>query len=115
MPIPFSRYRKCLHVTAQEVDCRPWLPAGTHPVAPPSLSSIDSIMEALSHDQRYINIDTRLCRLEFNTGMTSVKTFNVSFTVFPDVWLRLRLQINIIANHVLSLHICVCEFPVSLE
>ncbi len=85
MPIPFSRYLKCLHVTAQEVDCRSWLPAGTHPVAPPTLSSIDSIMEALSHDQRHININTRKCRLEFNTGMASVKTFNVSLTVFPDV------------------------------
>ncbi len=85
MPMPFSRYLKCLHVTAQEVDCRSWLLAGTHPVAPPTLSSIDSIMEALSHDQRHINIDTRKCCLEFNTGMASVKTFNVSLTVFPDV------------------------------
>lgn len=87
MTIPFSRYRKCLHVTAEEVECRSWLPAGPDPVAPPAQSSIDSIMEALSRDRRHINIGTRKCRLEFNTGMSSVKTgfFQYFIAGFPDV------------------------------
>lgn len=51
---------------AEEVECRSLLPFGPDPVAPPTLCSIDSIMEALSHDQRYINIGTAKCCLEFN-------------------------------------------------
>lgn len=59
MAIASSRYRNYSHVTAEEVECHRWLPIGSDPVAPPTLSCIDNIMEALSHDQRHINIDTR--------------------------------------------------------